>query len=75
MGRRENKSQKCGRLLAGVLMSSSDHLSPRFHHNLTIKKPSSTTMFSQNLLQKQPFTMQEKTIKTTTAGLDALPLL
>jgi len=56
-------------------MSSSDHLSPRFHHNLTIKKPSSTTMFSQNLLQKQPFTMPEKTIKTTTAGLDALPLL
>jgi hypothetical protein len=60
MGRRGNKSQKCGRFLAGVSMSSSDRLSPRFRHDLTIKKPSSTTLFLQKPPAKQPSPRQKK---------------
>jgi hypothetical protein len=64
-GNPKNKSERCGVFFTGKLRSSSDHLSPAFHHDFTIKKPRSDTMFSQNPLQKHGVT----TIKKITAEL------
>jgi hypothetical protein len=49
------------------LRSFSDHLSPAFHHDFTIKKPRSAHRFSQKPLQKRKFPTPEK--KKTSAAI------
>jgi hypothetical protein len=44
----ENKLQKVGKFPALKRSAFSHHVSPRIHHNLTIKKPGSAHHFSQN---------------------------
>ena len=63
-GSRKNNSEKCGIFLAAYLRSFSDHLSPAFHHDFTIKKPQSTTTFSQKPLQKHHSTMSKNKPRT-----------
>jgi hypothetical protein len=51
-----NKSTKRGKFPAFKRSAFSHHVSPRIHHNHTIKKPRSVPHFSQKPLQKHPST-------------------
>jgi hypothetical protein len=46
--------EKVGVFFNSKKRPSEHHNLPRFHHNFTIKKPHSTTRFSQNTPQKRP---------------------
>ena len=50
----KNKSEKCGVFFGADSRSFFDHLSPAFHHDFTIKKPSRITTFPQKPLLKWP---------------------
>jgi hypothetical protein len=60
MGTYENKPEKCGVFFSADLRSFSDHVSPAFHHALSIKKPCSAHHISQKPLQNTHSTTPEK---------------
>jgi hypothetical protein len=59
-GRVENKVENSEKFSATKKRQSTNHNSPQFHHEFTIKKPRKNARFSKNPLQKHHFTTPGK---------------
>jgi hypothetical protein len=58
----ENKVENSGKFSATKKWPSTNHNSPQFHHEFTIKKPRKNARFSKNPLQKHHFATPEKNL-------------